>query len=59
MLPLKIVSIILACHGRADHIICVNDPYDAANSTKDDERDLWTQGKAHIPNTWIPNTTIG
>jgi hypothetical protein len=29
----------------------VNDPYDAANSTKDDERDLRVQGKAHVPNT--------
>ena len=34
-------------------ISCVNDPYDAANSTKDDERDLRAQGKAHIPNTYM------
>ena len=49
----KLISIILARHGCADHIICVNDPYDAANSTKDDERDLRAQGKAHIPNTYM------
>lgn len=42
----KVSSIILARHGDADHIICVNDPYDAAYSTKDDEQDLRVQGKA-------------
>jgi hypothetical protein len=31
----------------------VNDPYDAPYSTKDDERDLRLQGKAHIPNTYM------
>ncbi|KAK7068464.1 hypothetical protein SK128_003533 [Halocaridina rubra] len=36
----KLSSIILARHGNAERIICVNDPYDAAYSTKDDERDL-------------------
>ena len=36
-----------------DHIICVNDPYDAAYSTKDDERELRVQGKAHIPNVYM------
>ena len=49
----KVVNIILARHVRADRIICVNDPYDAANSTKDNEKDLRAQGKAHIPNTYM------
>ena len=49
----KLLSIILARHGDADRIICVNDPYDAAYSTKDDERDLRVQGKAHSPNTYM------
>ena len=31
----------------------MNDPYDAAYSTKDDERDLRVQGKAHVPNTYM------
>ena len=47
----KVSSIILARHGDADRVICVNDPYDAAYLTKDDERDLRVQGKAHVPNT--------
>ncbi len=49
----KVSSIILARHGDADRIICVNDPYDAAYSTKDDERDLRVQGRPHVPNTYI------
>eukprot|EP00745_Piridium_sociabile_P040935 TRINITY_DN7979_c0_g1_i3.p1 TRINITY_DN7979_c0_g1~~TRINITY_DN7979_c0_g1_i3.p1 ORF type:complete len:449 (-),score=103.89 TRINITY_DN7979_c0_g1_i3:362-1708(-) len=52
----KVASIILARHGDADRIFCVNDPYDAAFSTKDDERDLRVQGKAHIPNTYMKCT---
>ena len=46
-------SIILARHGDADRIICVIDPYDAAYSTIDDERDLRVLGKAHVPNTYM------
>ena len=46
----KVSSIILARRGDADCIICVND---AAYSTKDDERDLRVQGKAHVPNTYM------
>ncbi|CAL8328789.1 unnamed protein product [Merluccius merluccius] len=43
----KVSSIIHhARHGDADCIICVNDPYDAAYSTKDDEQD-------RVPNTYI------
>ena len=49
----KVSSIILARHGDADRIICVHDPYDAAYSTKDDERDLRVQGKAHVLNTYM------
>ena len=47
----KVSSIILARHGDADRIICVDD--DPAYSTKDDERDLRVQGKAHVPNTYM------
>ena len=47
----KVSSVILARHGDADRITCVNDPHDAAYSTKDDERDL--QGKVHVPNTYM------
>jgi hypothetical protein len=46
-------SIILSRHVAAECIICVNDPYDAAYSTIDDERDLRVQGKAHVPNTYM------
>ena len=49
----KVSSIILARHVDADRIICVNDPYDAAYSTKDDEQDLRVQGKAHVRNTYM------
>ena len=49
----KVSSIIFARHGNADRIICVNDPYDAAYSTKDDERDLRVPGKAHVSNTYM------
>ncbi len=46
-------SIILPRHVAAERIICVNDPYDAAYSTIDDERDLRVQRKAHVPNTYM------
>ena len=49
----KMLSIILARHGDADRIICVNDPYDVAYSTKDDERDMRVQVKAHVPNSYM------
>ena len=49
----KVSSIILARHCGAHRIICVNDPYDAAYSTKDDEQDLRIQGKVHVPNTYM------
>ena len=49
----KVSSIILARHGDADRIIYMIKPYDAAYSTKDDERDLRVQGKAHLPNTYM------
>ena len=47
----KVSFIILARHCGAHRIICVNDLYDAAYSTKDDEPDLRVQGKVHLPNT--------
>ena len=31
----------------------MNDPYNAPYSTKDNERDLRVQGKAHIPNAYM------
>lgn len=49
----KVSSIILARHGDVNRIICVNDLYDAAYSTKDDEQDLRVQGNAHVPNTYM------
>ena len=45
----KVTSIVLARHGDSDCIICVNDSYDAAYSTKVEERDLRVQGKFLIP----------
>ena len=42
----KVSSIILARHGNA-HCI-VNDPYNTAYSTKDDERDLRVQGRTSV-----------
>ena len=49
----KVSSIILARHGDAERIICVKNSYDAAYSTKDNERALRVQGKAHVPNTYM------
>ncbi len=49
----KVSSIMLARHESAQSIICVNDPYDATHSTKDDERDLRIQGNKHVPNIYI------
>ena len=49
----KVSSIIFGCHRNAHCTICVNDPYDAAYLTKDDERDLQVQGKAHVRNTYM------
>ena len=40
----KISSILLARHGHAECIICVNDLYDTPHTRKDDERDLRVQG---------------
>ena len=49
----KVSSIILARHGNAHRIVCVNDPYNTAYSTKDDERDLRVQGREHVPNIYM------
>ena len=49
----KIVSIVLARHVSATTIICVNDPYDNAESIKDDEHQLRIQGQGPIPNMYM------
>ena len=49
----KVSSIVLAHHGDAERIVCVNDPYDTPYSTKDNERDLRVQDKAHIPHAYM------
>ena len=49
----KVCSIILARHVNATKFICVNDPYDHAESIKDNEHDLRVQGQGHIPNVFI------
>ena len=49
----NVSSIIFARHGDADRIICVNGPNHAPYSTKDYERDMRVQGKAHVPNTYM------
>jgi len=49
----KIVSLILARHVNATNIICINDPYDYADSIKDDKHDLRIQGQGPIPNVYI------
>ena len=49
----KVSSIIFARHNNATRIICVNDPYDIAYSTKDDEREMRVQGRAHVPNIYM------
>ena len=48
----KVSSIIFRLNN-ATPIICVNDPYDTAYSTKDDNRDLRVQGMAHVPNIYM------
>ena len=48
----KIVSILLARHVSATTIICINDPYDYAESIKDDEHQLRIQGQGPIPNVY-------
>ena len=49
----KVSSIIFARHNNDTRIICVNDPYDVAYSTKDDEREMRVQGRAHVPNIYM------
>ena len=49
----KIGSVILACHVNATTIMCNNDPYDYAESIKDDERELRIQGQGPIPNVYM------
>ena len=49
----KVSSTIFAHHDNATRIICVNDPYNTAYSTKDNERDLRVQGRTYVPNTYM------
>ena len=49
----KIGSVILARHVNATSIICINDPYDYAESIKDDEHELRIQGQSPILNVYI------
>ena len=49
----KVVSMVLPPHAGANCVICVNDPYDAGFSTKDDERDMQAQGMIHEQNVYM------
>ena len=49
----KVVSMVLSPHASEKCVICVNDPYDAGFSTKDDERDMQAQGMIHEPNVYM------
>ena len=49
----KIASMILERHVDATTIIIVNDPYDHAESIKDDERESRIQGQDNIPNVFM------
>ncbi|XP_028404399.1 uncharacterized protein LOC114527028 [Dendronephthya gigantea] len=49
----KVVNIIVTRHVASTTIICINDPYDRAESIKDDEHELRTQKQAYIPNVFI------
>ena len=44
---------ILAQHVSATTIICIIDPHDYAESTKDDEHELRIQGQGPIPNVYM------
>ena len=48
----KLSAIILSPH-RDECIVCVNDLYDEAFSTKDDELTRRWQGREHIPNMYM------
>ena len=49
----KIVSILLARHVSATTIICINNPYDYAESIKDNEPQLRIQRQGLIPNVYM------
>ena len=49
----KIGSVILACHVNATTIICINDPYDYAESIKNDECELSILGEGPITNVYM------
>ena len=46
-------SVIVARHVNATTIICINDPYDYAESIKDDEHELRIQGQGPILNVYM------
>ena len=49
----QIGSVIVARHVNATSIICINDPYDYAESIKDDKRELRIQGHGPILNVYM------
>ena len=49
----NVLSMVLPSHAGANCVICVNDPYDADFSTKDDERDIQAQGMIHELNVYM------
>ena len=49
----RIATISVNRHANASTIICVNDPYDYENSTKDEERHRRAQGYGQIPNEFF------
>ena len=49
----KLSSIILARYSNDERTMCVNDPYDTAYASKDNERDLRMQGNTHVPNIYM------
>ena len=48
-----VLSMVLPPHAGANCVICVNDPYDAFFSTKDDEINMQAQGMIHELNVYI------
>ena len=50
----RVADVTVNRHVNAGTIICVNDPYDYENSTKDDERHRRAKGYGQIPNEFFP-----
>ena len=49
----RVADVTVNRHVNAGTIICVNDPYDYENSTKDDERHRRAKGYGQIPNEFF------